>query len=307
MVSTHKNANQVILEPWDWRYVIGKDSALKNNIQKQIDLVSDSSTRDLYQKLFAFFSNIDYSNCASKNLNLYLEIVLNADQLNFIKNYKTNDIYLCTPSKKYLSSTDMEAYALEYSEKLIEDYGLNCKVELSQSSDGFAEYWPTLLTNDSTDKLIIYRNKDSSELHNLALTIEHEVVGHGQFYQFLKAVSPDFIDHGCVLIEGWPTYVEWQNLHNPRSAFNKDFLIRVLQAKINGNLTEIEKLSKHAGYSEESLKSSMNMFSTMVGFAESYAIGALLIEKKYKNSFTADSLKDLIIKGCGDHLLWDFI
>lgn len=282
--------------PWNWRYLVADDLAVREQVQSSINEIKDESIKNLYQKLLNFFSLKNVITSPAKRLNEYLSIILTEDQILYIKNYKPEQIKL--PEVTILS--DFEKTIYKYIKKL------NCKIrfdiELVDDDSGFAEYWPTLLTDEKKDKLIVFKNPNTLDKENLELTLVHEIMGHGVFYNEIKKTNNSFVDHGCVLIEGYPTFVEWQEISS-RARFNKSLAIKVLQSSMLGLETDIEMHYLSAGYTKEMIRKYLSNYQTMTGYVESYTIGALMLERKFNTEIPIKKMKELLDDGCGDHLL----
>ena len=294
----------MILEPWDWRYKIQSDRKLSEQIFKQISEINDKKIRQLYLKLHDFFSNSSRNDNEFQNLNNYLEIILSRKQINYILNYEVSPI-TSNPPSCYLKNEDFYKFVEDKIKKFRDKLNFDFIFTVTENEEGFGEYWPTLLTQKDKNELIVHKNRNSLEMYNLELTIIHELLGHGIFYDFILKNNLSFVDHGSVLIEGWPTYIEWNYQNNPRSQFNKSFSISVLKAKILGNEDEVKDLYKIAGYDEKTYESNSISYKSYPGFIESYCIGAMFLELQYKDLPLNKSLANVLKNGCGDFFLWD--
>jgi hypothetical protein len=293
----------IILEPYDWRYLAKSSPDIAADVSLKVSMIPDQETRSLYESILEFYLSPNEPISTKEKLDRYLKIILSEEQIKYITEYKTPDIYGMTVPRKVISPDEMRELSSKMSQDLFKRLSLECDVTFPERVDGFAEYWGTILTGKSRDELILYVNQDTCEENDLILTVEHEIIGHGYFYKRLKEINPDFIDHGALLVEGWATYIEWLNTKNEKSIFNKSLQIRLLQAKIKGDEHEIIRLLAHAQYSQDQIKNSLNNYHQSIGFSESYTIGAMLLERSCDPKTCFEFIDGLIRSGWGDQNL----
>ena len=156
-----------------------------------------------------------------------------------------------------------------------------------KEGQGFAEYWPAELLEQTQNQLIIFDNPEQLKQCALQATLVHEVLGHGFFYFLKEKSNAQLFDHGAMcFIEGWATWCEWHVLSTPFSqAFRAARLAGLrwfYEKDTNKLLHGIAEDMRKLGYAEEIVQSTLLYYFQYPGFSFSYTLGALWFENKLK-------------------------
>ncbi len=163
-------------------------------------------------------------------------------------------------------------------------------------NDNYAEYWPSELSEDGQNTLILYRNPESMKRNVLRGTLLHELYpGHGLFYDIQNRSNPGYVDHGStLLLEGWATWCEWHAFDTPYARASRSMALRSLRAIQARSAAEaisiIDELRAERGDTHHRIEQ-LNAHFQYPGYSASYPIGALWLERH----LTFDSALDFLL------------
>ncbi len=173
-------------------------------------------------------------------------------------------------------------------------------VSTDDAPDGFGEYWPTELSADATDRLVMHYNPDSARADTLRATLAHEVAGHAAFYTAVRNLGAPWFDHGAfALVEGWATWAEWHLAPIAAPGPETFGLIGLLDAECDEVSRRVPQLARARGYSDRAALYSLMLFSEHPGLQLSYVLGGLWLTREL-GAPKAESLEFLRGRPLGD-------
>lgn len=149
---------------------------------------------------------------------------------------------------------------------------------------GWGEFWPRELTGRPRDLLVLKDNETARRLHNLKLTLIHEVYpGHGWMYQNVRRWHPPHFDHGAVaLVEGWATWCDWHVEDTPAARNTRRYRLSLLdtfEQPVHELPSTFQQIARQFGYPAEVAQAALMNRSQYPGLEFSYTLGAIAFEQ----------------------------